>query len=136
MAFQEITEFLSDELVLPIRGKNYVIPALDSLEGTKLTRLITLFRAVQAGAELSEDILAELAEADLSDETLGPIILGAAYEQMIAEGLPKLYVDRAFQTAMSFLLDGRAAAEAVWSAGDPVGKAPRKPRSKPQEPTT
>ena len=136
MAFAEITEFLSDELVLPIRGKQYVVPALNALDGAKFTRLITLFRAVQAGVELSEDELAEVTNADFTDEVFGPTILGSAYGEMIADGVPKMYVDRAFQTAMAFLTDGREAAEAIWSVPDPVGKAPRKPRSKAQAPTT
>lgn len=136
MAFAEITEFLSDELVLPIKGKTYTVPALNALDGAKITRLITLFRAVQAGVELSEDEMAEVVSADFSDEVFGPTLLGPAYDEMIADNVSGLYVARAFQTAMSFLLDGREAAEAVWGAPDPKGKAPRKPRSPKPEPTT
>lgn len=123
MAFAEITEFLSAELVLPIMGKKYVVPALDGLEGLRITRLITLFRAVQAGVELSEDEMAEVEAADFSDAAFGPSVLGAAYDEMLADRIPKPYLDRAFQTALTFLTDGRDAAEAVWSVSDSEGKA-------------
>lgn len=103
-------EFDSGLLVLPIAGKRYTIPAVGCSTGALLLRAI----------EGDEAAFAVLNEGDVMYRR----VLGAAYEQMLADDVPAPAVDRALAAALADFRHGRVAAEVAWRTGqDPKALA-------------
>jgi hypothetical protein len=101
--FKDYSE-LADPLVLPINGKTYTIPAVGLADGIKLM-------AVFSGEEDAPTI---------PDEEFNRILLGSAYEEMLADNVPGPAVVRAALTALADFQKGRATAEILWeTGGDP-----------------
>jgi hypothetical protein len=102
VAFKDL-EQLIEPLTLPIRGKNYRIAALGALDGIKLA-----------------EHLANPAEAPMSDVDFQKLMLGDAYEQMVADNVPAVYIVRAAMTSLADTQGTRGAAEVMWeTGGDP-----------------
>lgn len=125
MAFEDLTEFI-EPLILPIRGKKYTLPAVSFDDGVRV-------RAALDGRP----------DPTLTDERLHEILLGAAEQEMVADGVSSEFRGRAYMTAMSDFLHGRFAAEVMWkTGGDPKAIAAltaplnRAARRKAQKPST
>ncbi|GAB3389146.1 hypothetical protein GCM10027568_10990 [Humibacter soli] len=102
MAFQDITEFL-EPLELPMRGKTYTIPPMTLEAGLRLRPLLS--------GETPED---------LTDEEVVKLTLGATHREMVADGVPEAWIQRAILVAMAEFQSGRVAAELIWkTGGDP-----------------
>lgn len=130
--FKDVTEYVTATLDLPINGKVYHVAPVDALTGLKLQRLLLLARLAAAGAELSDEDQAELELDDNSQAALYKQLLGATYDEMIADGVPYPHLERAGNTAIAFFVGGIESAEAAWSEapGKPQRKQPqdRRPR--------
>lgn len=87
-------------LVVPVRGKEYALPAVSVADGAK----IHASRSSGAALEYQE---------------LYRIILGDVHEQMIADHVPGDVVDRVFLAAYTDFTSGRESAEEVWENGIP-----------------
>lgn len=97
-------EFLKDGLSFPIGGKVYTIPPVGIRTGIRLQHL----------GEGGED--KELASMDLDGSYR--FVMGAAYDEMLADDVPTELVDRAFQSTMAYLNShDLELAEQVWEAG-------------------
>lgn len=102
MAFQDYTEFV-EPLELPIRGKLYKIPPMSFDTGLRLKPFLS--------GEIPEGI---------TDEELAELTLGAAYKEMVDDGVPTPAINRAMLVALAEYQSGRAAAELIWkTGGDP-----------------
>lgn len=99
MAFRDITEILGP-VVLPIRGKAYTLPVLTIAQGLTL-------RAV-----LDKDD-----ETTLDDDGFYALLLGAALEEMRADGVGPDVIARAAFVALADWQSGRPAAELLWETG-------------------
>jgi hypothetical protein len=99
MAFKDIEEFI-EPLTLTIRGKEYPIPALGSIDGIRLS-----------------EHLANPDEEPMTDDEFKKFMLGAAYDEMTADNVPPAYIARAAMTALAEAQAGRAIAEIMWETG-------------------
>jgi hypothetical protein len=101
--FADITEHLVP-LVLPMQGKRYTIPPLPWDVSMRFAAGIDQATIDEMGAEEFQRTF-----------------LGDAYDQMVADNQPRIYVMRAALTALTEHTGGRQAAEAMWaSGGDPL----------------
>lgn len=102
MPFKDYQE-LAEPLALPINGKTYVIPAVGLADGIKLT-----------------EALDPESKTPLPDDEFNRILLGTAYDEMLADNVPGPAVVRASLTALGDFQRGRATAEIMWeTGGDP-----------------
>jgi hypothetical protein len=99
MALRPLEDILGP-LVVPVRGKEYTLPAVTLSDGLKL-------HASRTGG------------APLEADELYRIILGDAHEQMLTDNVPGDVIDRAFLTAYTDFTSGRDSAEEVWENGVP-----------------
>lgn len=100
MAFRPLEEVLGP-ITLPIRDKEYTLPAVSLTDGVRL-------RAILNG---------ENKDAKWSD--MFDILLGDAHAQLQADGADATTTDRVFFTALADFQSGREAAEKVWEHGIP-----------------
>lgn len=101
--FKDYNEF-ADPLKLPINGKVYTIPPVGLADGIKLT-------AAFLGGEDAPVV---------KDDEFNTILLGPAYDEMLADNVPSVAVVRASLTALADFQRGRATAEILWeTGGDP-----------------
>lgn len=99
MALRPYEEIIGP-LVIPVRGKEYTLPAISLQDGLRM-------HTAAHGGE------------DLSLEDLTVIILGDARQQMLDDGVPVSVIDRALWTGIADYQQGREAAEQVWENGVP-----------------
>jgi hypothetical protein len=92
-------------LVLPINGREYKIPPISVETGA-------LIRIAQ-----SDDATAAVAATGQLNEDFNQRMLGDAYGQMVADGVPEVAVVRAATTALVDHNHGRVAAVAMWETG-------------------
>ena len=101
MPLKAYEEFAQEPLAFPIGSKVYTVPPLGFTDGILLQRLI--------GGESDEF-------NDRPVEDGWKLILGAAFEQMVADKVPMEAIARAGFTAMTDFQFGREAAERVWES--------------------
>lgn len=140
MGFKDLSEFLQPGLVLPIRGKNYTIPAPSAEEGLRLHLLFqdpnTSYTDSGELREIMKLLGAEwtpnLVTVDVHDPITGEPVLddkgepvtteidrgtysGGVYEEMAADGLSWPEIMHAGRTALFDAGQGRTIAELMWT---------------------
>ena len=119
MAFKDYSE-LADPLQLPIGGKLYTIPELSIGDSQTVADLFTSIR--------------EGTPVPVPDETLGRMLLGDSYDEMVADDIPGPALMRATLAAVAFHQGGREVAEMLWETGGDLNRISDKiARSKPQD---
>ena len=109
MPLKAYEEFAQEPLAFPISGKVYVVPPLGFTDGVRLQRVLA-----------GEDDSLNNAPA----EEGWRLILGTAWDEMVADNVPIEAIARAGFTAMTDFQFGREQAERVWEAGlDPKALA-------------
>ena len=109
MPLKAYEEFSQEPLTFPIAGKQYVVPPLGFTDGILLQRIIA-----------GEDAALEQAPA----EEGWKLILGSAFDEMVADKVPLEAIARAGFAAMTDFQFGREQAERVWESGiDPKALA-------------
>lgn len=105
LTFRDYTEFSArnDALVLPYKGKGYRIPDVG-------IRTAAILHGISAGAEE--------APKEWSGDKFYRVLLGEAYEEMLADNVPVPFVQRATTTVWTDVVKGRVAAVAMWELGD------------------
>lgn len=103
---KDFRDFAAGPLRLPIGGKLYTIPPIDITTGFLLRRAVNI-----------EDTEAFDELAGLGDEAAYRRILGSAFDEMKADGVPYEAMDRAYLTAVTDHQRGRVIAETVWELG-------------------
>lgn len=153
MAFKDLSEMLTPGITLPIRGKNYHIPAPNGEDGIRLTMLMadpgTTFTDYGELTEIMRLLGAEWVpqpvEVDLHDPETGLPVLdadgkivtvtkdrgrwrGGVYQQMIDDGLTWEEISHAGRTALIDVGQGREIAERTWEmvggSGNPLPPTP------------
>jgi len=99
MALRPLEDIIGP-LVVPVRGKEYTLPAVTLSDGLKI-------HASRNKGEL------------LMSSDLYRIILGDTHEAMLADHVPGDVIDRVFLTAYTDFTSGRDSAEEVWENGLP-----------------
>lgn len=109
MPLKAYEEFAQEPLTFPISGKAYVVPPLGFADGIRLQRIL-------AGDDDTLD--------DAPAEEGWRLVLGSAFDEMVADKVPMEALARAGFTAMTDFQFGREQAERVWEAGlDPKALA-------------
>lgn len=106
---------LVEPLVLPIRGKRYEIPPATASDVLRFRNFAAKVEQRQAGAT---DVVIT-PEESVSDEEYQRIFLGAALDEMRADGLHPGVIEHAATTAMGDVMSGREVAELMWNSVDP-----------------
>jgi len=99
MALRPLEDILGP-LIVPVRGKEYTLPAVTLSDGLKLHASRNNGSPLDAGE-------------------LYRIILGDTHEQMLTDNVPGDVIDRVFLTAYTDFTSGRDSAEEVWENGLP-----------------
>ena len=100
------------QLVLPIRGRDYVIPELGYLDGIKLRELTEQVREGGPGA------------ATMSNEEYYRLLLGGSLDRMREDNVPASAITKAAAVAHQDAINGRQAAQNLWNEGpDPEALA-------------
>lgn len=108
MGFKEYDEFTAGPMRLPIKGKVYEIPEIPYDAGLMLQK-------VEAGEA-----------PDLAPDAQWRLLMGPAYDEMVADNIPALALERAILTCLTDYRLGRELAEQVWESGlDPEALAPK-----------
>lgn len=123
MSFRDLDEFFDSSLRLPVRGKTYVIPSPDAKTGLWCQRIIALAGKGKDG--LTDDDAASLRLDDDEERDLFQRLLGDAFEEMVADGLPWEHVKHCGMTALMWAAGNSEQAEAYWNAGGDPKAAPR-----------
>lgn len=119
--FEDLANFVQDEIILPIKGKDYVVPPIDIELGAKVVRKWNLAQAIGAGVTLSDDELDEL-KADAKNELdLYKEVLGSAYDEMLTDQVGYQMMQRAGKTAIALVVSGAEAAAAQWAVKSVAG---------------
>ena len=101
MSLKAYEEFAEEPLTFPIGGKRYTVPPLGFRDGIRLQRII-------AGEDHSLD--------NAPAEDGWKLVLGTAWDEMVADDVPIEALSRAGLTAVADFQFDRAAAERVWEA--------------------
>lgn len=138
---RDLTEYLTPNLVLPYRGTTYVAPPPSYTDGLVLAAILITSPSLHdpaAHAAAVESLPArsrELFDA-AQGRDLGELALGAAYEQMVADGMPLDDLNLYSWFAMIRWVNGVEAADAFLdrmrehNGGEATPKAPARPRSR------
>ncbi|NVM97688.1 hypothetical protein [Arthrobacter sp. SDTb3-6] len=100
MAFRPLEE-VQGPITLPIKGKEYTLPAVSFEDGVRLRALIS----------------GESEDATWRD--LFDILLGDVYQQLQDDKAGVTVIDRVFFTALADFQTGREGAEKLWENGVP-----------------
>jgi hypothetical protein len=128
MTFQDLDEFFSSDLRLPIGGKEYVIPSADAATGLQCQRLFQILaKAQDRGTEVDDDDLAKLDLDDEEERSLYERLLGTAMDDMVADGVAWEKVKHCGITALIWTAGNTDAAEKYWASGGiPEAQAPNR----------
>lgn len=102
MPLKAYEEFAEEPLAFPIAGKTYTVPTVSFRDGIKLQRVLS-------GEDKSLN--------DAPAEEAWRLVLGAAYDEMVADNVPMEALSRAGLAALSDFQFGRESAERVWESG-------------------
>ena len=116
---QELDDFLSPVLLVPARGKDYRINAVDAATGLRLQKMMATGIKVQAGRDLTEKDL-ELV-SDEEEEDFFRTVLGPTYDELIADKIPYQGLKQIASLVMIWTTQSFDAAQQYFLAG---GKAP------------
>lgn len=126
MPFADFDDFTDASLKLPVAGKTYVTPSPDAKTGLLCQRLVAGTTTLALGGEMSDaetqQILSDNDERELYERILGP-----AWDEMLADGVPWHVLQLAGTTALIWIVNGEAAAEECWNLRGHTPKAEPKP---------
>ncbi|GAA2456932.1 DUF7426 family protein [Streptomyces macrosporus] len=128
MAFEALDELLDETIRLPLPGRDgtheYVIPSPPAEDGLIVERFVEAMRqAAKDGTRPDMEFLNDDEERDLYRLVLGP-----AYDEMVAAGVKWAWLKHAAMTAIVWISTGTSAAERYWKAagGRPEPEAPNR----------
>lgn len=120
--FEDIGEYLSPTLDLPLAGKTYKVPSPPAAVGLRLQASWAISNATAAGSAPKAHHLATFA-ADDGSTSFEQDALGPVYDEMLADGVSIEQLTHAGMTAYLWVVAGERAARAWWVS--PLGEARR-----------
>jgi hypothetical protein len=128
--FRDLDEFFDASLRLPIGGKTYVIPPPDAEVGLLVQRIMHAGIAAEAGQEVDQAGLNELAETvltnDSKDTDLYQRLLGPVWGELFADKVDWPIIQHVGETALLWVAAGVDAAAKHWEAGAGEAEAPNR----------
>lgn len=136
MTFKDLDEYLKPTIELPIGGKKYVVKSVDATTGLWCQRLMHTGLTVWAGENVSDADVASLELDDDQERNLYQRVLGDAYDEMVADGVPWDSIKHAGTTAFMWAAGNREQAEMFWASPGKARPAPqdRKPKKRSARP--
>lgn len=142
MALRDLAQFLEDdglEYPLPAasfedttrfpNGKTYRVTSPSAKTGLWLTAMADLGLKVKAGADVTPEDVAQLHLDDEGEKSLYQRVLGATYDEMLADGLKWTVLQRIGQDAyLCFAMSPDAANAVLAGQGEAVARANRAAR--------
>lgn len=127
MGFKDLGDWAEiGGLKLPISGKVYSLPPVSAELGPRLQILMSVGVDVSTGQRVAE--ADQVVLNDMDERKLYEDVLGTAYGEMVADGVPWPALKHAAMTVMIDATVDRASAEAYWeSAGKSPAPAAKKP---------
>ena len=116
---KELDDFLNPTLLVPARGKEYRIAAVDAETGLRLQRMLATGVKAYAGQDLTEKDLELVSDED--EEGFFETVLGDTYHELMADKIPYPGLKAMASLAMIWTTQGFDAAQQYFLAG---GKAP------------
>lgn len=115
MGLVDLGAYLDDDtLDVEIGGKTYSIPSPDAITGLRLTALANLGAKVHAGADVTPEDLARLQMSDDDERDFLQQVLGAAFDQLVADGVSWVRIQRLGRYAfLHFAMSPEAATAAM-----------------------
>ena len=134
MAFKDLGDWGSlDPLRLPLQGKTYTLPPVDSELGPRLQALISFGAEVADGDKTTLSAKDRVVLDDFAEMELYQEILGDVYQEMVDDGVPWPALKHAAMTSMFDAVFDRDTAEKYWES---LGKAPAPNRAARRSRTT
>ena len=116
---------------LPIRGKVYRVPAVSAEVGLRCQALVHRALRIKAGVNVDAEGVSALRLDDDEEREFAESMLGPVFGEMIADGVPWVYVQRAATTTFVWTTADRAKAAEVWREADsPEARRPPRDRKK------
>ena len=119
----DLDEYFKPGLTLTVRGKEYTVP-LPSAELGLWCRRVAAAAGELHAASTEQEIQAVIDHINSLPElpggrgaTLPERVLGDAYQQMVADGVPDPYIQFCAQTAYVWIIGGEEAAARYWTSG-------------------
>ncbi|MDQ5861618.1 MAG: hypothetical protein M3536_05065, partial [Actinomycetota bacterium] len=120
----ELNDFLNLTLLVPARGKEYRINAVDAETGLRLQKMLAMGVKAYAGKDLSEKDLELVSDED--EEGFFQTVLGTTYAELIEDKIPYPGLKAIASLAMIWTTQGFDAAQQYFLA---AGKAPERNRA-------
>ncbi|MGW5160990.1 DUF7426 family protein [Nonomuraea wenchangensis] len=128
--FRNLDEFFDPSLRLPVKGRVYISPPPDAEVGLLVQRLMNAGIAAEAGQDVDEQELNDLAESVLTNDSdekdLYKRLLGPVWDEMFADRLDWPIIQHVGQTALLWVAAGVDAAAKHWEAGAGEAEAPNR----------
>jgi len=129
--FPDLEGVIDPFLPLPIRGKVYRVPAVSAEVGLRCQALVHRALRIKAGVNVDAEGVSALRLDDDEEREFAESMLGPVFGEMIADGVPWVYVQRAATTTFVWTTADRAKAAEVWREADsPEARRPPRDRKK------
>ncbi|GAA4600341.1 hypothetical protein GCM10023194_81410 [Planotetraspora phitsanulokensis] len=127
--FRDLDEFFDPTLKLPVGGKTYVIQPPSAEVGLLCQRLMQASIAHESGQDVDGEGLNKLAQVVLDDDQerdLYQRILGATFDELVADGVDWAKVQHVGTTALVWVAAGEDAAAKIWEDRSGEAAAPNR----------
>ncbi len=127
--FRNLDEFFDPTLKLPVGSKTYVIPPADAETGLLCQRLMHASMAAEAGEDVDEEGLNQLAQVVLDDDEekdLYQRILGPVWAELFADKVDWPVIQHIGSTALIWVAAGLDAAVKHWESVSGEASAPNR----------
>lgn len=132
---KDLTSYLSPNLDLKLGDRTYSVPPPTKDAGLKLATIVAVGLNAYRGLDSPAETVADFKK--IENTTIAELALGPAHDQMVADGVPAVHIDRAGVYAMYFWTVGEEAADQIITAianeaaGIPAPKGSRARRTGP-----
>ncbi|WP_328426040.1 DUF7426 family protein [Streptomyces sp. NBC_00443] len=122
--FEALDNFLDDCLELPVKGSDgetrvYRIEDPSAEDGIRIERITTMAARLAAGGKRRDTPILD----DDEEKDLFRMCLGAAYDQLLADGVKWAHFKHVAMTAMFWVVADKETAQEYWRTGQQPGKA-------------
>ncbi|MEU6222237.1 hypothetical protein [Streptomyces sp. NPDC047042] len=122
--FEALDAFLEDYLDLPVKGADgevrvYRIEDPSAEDGIRIERVTALAARLKAGGKAPDTPVLD----DQEERDLFRMCLGAAYDQLLADGVKWAAFKHVALTAMFWVVSDKETAREFWRTGQQSGKA-------------
>ena len=120
---KELEDFFNPALLLPIKGKEYTVKAVDAQTGLRLQNLLGVGLKAEAGGDISPQDIELVSDDEETD--FFTTILGDTYQELVTDGIS--YKGLQFISSVVFIWTTQSfeLAQEMWRTG---GKAPAQNR--------